>query len=96
VWARRCDYCGGCVPYGESRPHSSFGVHLILSQVRYTGFRAIKAGLQADTYIEAMSVQKQKLGYEDVLSRGVEGSMASEHEVQFTPQFSSHWHHTNP
>mmetsp|Transcript_14533 Transcript_14533/g.32609 ORF Transcript_14533/g.32609 Transcript_14533/m.32609 type:complete len:617 (+) Transcript_14533:83-1933(+) len=31
--------------------------------VKYTGYRAITAGLQADTYIEAFDVQKQKLEY---------------------------------
>jgi hypothetical protein len=36
-------------------------------QVRYSGFRAIKAGLQADTFIEAMAIAKNKQGYEEVL-----------------------------
>jgi DNA replication licensing factor MCM7 len=31
--------------------------------VRYTGFKAMMAGLQADTFIEAFSVEKQKTGY---------------------------------
>jgi hypothetical protein len=35
--------------------------------VRYAGFRAIKAGLQADTYIEAMEITKNKQGYDEVL-----------------------------
>lgn len=34
--------------------------------VRYTGFKAIKAGLQADTFIEAYSIEKQKLGYNEM------------------------------
>jgi hypothetical protein len=38
-----------------------------LLQVRYSGFRAIKAGLQADTYIEAMDITKNKQGYEEAL-----------------------------
>ncbi len=36
-------------------------------QVRYSGFRAIKAGLQADTYIEVFDIEKQKLGYGDIM-----------------------------
>ena len=34
--------------------------------VRYTGYHAITAGLQADTFIEAMSIEKQKLGYDEI------------------------------
>jgi hypothetical protein len=37
-----------------------------LLQVRFSGFRAIKAGLLADTFIEATHVEKTKLGYDDV------------------------------
>jgi hypothetical protein len=33
------------------------------AQVKYTGYRAITAGLQADTYIEAFDIEKQKLEY---------------------------------
>lgn len=32
-------------------------------QVRYTGYRAISAGLQADTFVEAFDIEKQKLEY---------------------------------
>ena len=35
----------------------------MLLQVKYTGYRAITAGLQADTYIEAFDIEKQKLEY---------------------------------
>mmetsp|Transcript_5081 Transcript_5081/g.7769 ORF Transcript_5081/g.7769 Transcript_5081/m.7769 type:complete len:734 (+) Transcript_5081:104-2305(+) len=42
----------------------------IFLTTRYSGFRAIKAGLQADTFVEAMGVFKHKLGYEDVLQQG--------------------------
>jgi hypothetical protein len=42
-------------------------VYCVPPQVRYAGFRAIKAGLQADTYIEAMEITKNKQGYEEVL-----------------------------
>lgn len=36
------------------------------SQVKYTGYRAITAGLQADTYIEAFDVEKQKIEYTEL------------------------------
>ena len=36
--------------------------------MRFTGFRAIKAGLLADTFIEATHIEKNKLGYDDVFS----------------------------
>jgi hypothetical protein len=49
-------------------------------QVRYSGFRAITAGLQADTYIEAMEIEKHKLGYDEVLARG-EGGISAERQV---------------
>lgn len=35
--------------------------------VRYTGFRAIKAGLLADTFLEATHIEKNKLGYEQLI-----------------------------
>lgn len=35
-------------------------------QVKYGGFRGIAAGLQADTFIEALGVEKQKRGYGDL------------------------------
>ena len=38
----------------------------IFLTVRFNGYRAIKAGLQADTYIEAMSIEKHKLSYGDI------------------------------
>jgi DNA replication licensing factor MCM7 len=34
--------------------------------VRYTGFKAINAGLQADTFIDAYAIEKQKLGYSEM------------------------------
>jgi DNA replication licensing factor MCM7 len=34
--------------------------------VRFSGFRAIKAGLLADTYLEATHIEKNKLGYEQI------------------------------
>jgi hypothetical protein len=37
-------------------------------QVKYTGFRAITAGLQADTFIEAFDVEKQKQEYSALLA----------------------------
>jgi hypothetical protein len=36
--------------------------------VKYTGFRAITAGLQADTFIEAFDVEKQKQEYSALLA----------------------------
>jgi hypothetical protein len=36
--------------------------------MRYTGFRAIKAGLLGDTYLEAMHIEKQNQSYDQVLS----------------------------
>lgn len=36
-------------------------------QVKYQGFRAITAGLQADTYLEAFSVVRQKPGYSSMM-----------------------------
>jgi DNA replication licensing factor MCM7 len=38
----------------------------IFLTVRFNGYRAIRAGLQADTYIEAMSIEKHKLSYGDI------------------------------
>lgn len=35
-------------------------------QVKYTGYRAITAGLQADTYIEAFDIEKQKVEYNEL------------------------------
>ena len=40
----------------------------IFLTVRYTGYKAISAGLQADTFIEATQIVKQKLGYDDLIS----------------------------
>lgn len=34
--------------------------------MKYTGYRAITAGLQADTYIEAFDVEKQKVEYTEL------------------------------
>jgi DNA replication licensing factor MCM7 len=33
---------------------------------RYSGYRGITAGLQHNTYVEAMSIEKQKLGYGEI------------------------------
>jgi len=38
----------------------------IFMTVRYSGFRAIKAGLQSDTYLEATSIEKHKQNYNDL------------------------------
>lgn len=38
----------------------------ILMIVRYSGFKAMTAGLQADSYVQAYYIEKQKLSYEDV------------------------------
>lgn len=35
--------------------------------VKYSGYRAVTAGLQADTYLEAFSVEKQKLNFDALL-----------------------------
>lgn len=35
--------------------------------VKYSGYRAITAGLQADTFLDAFSIQKQKLNFSDLL-----------------------------
>jgi hypothetical protein len=35
-------------------------------QVRIGGFRALISGLQADTYLEATHIEKQKLSYDAV------------------------------
>ena len=42
--------------------------------VRYTGFRAITAGLQADTFLHSFEIEKQKLEY---------GSLASDEASQY-------------
>jgi hypothetical protein len=39
-----------------------------LLQVKYTGYRAITAGLQADTFIEAFDVEKQKQEYSAMMA----------------------------
>ncbi len=35
--------------------------------VKYSGYRAVTAGLQADTYLEAFSIDKQKLNFDALL-----------------------------
>ena len=40
--------------------------HDLCPQVRYAGFRGITAGLQSDTYIEAMKIEKVKQNYENI------------------------------
>ena len=40
----------------------------IFLTMRYTGFRAIKAGLLADTFLEATRIEKNKVGYDQVVS----------------------------
>lgn len=41
----------------------------ILMTVKYNGYKAITAGLQADTYILATNIEKQKLSYEDLANQ---------------------------
>ena len=36
--------------------------------VRYTGYKAISAGLQADTFVDATQIVKQKLGYSELIA----------------------------
>lgn len=42
----------------------------------FTGFKAMRAGLVADTYLEAQAVAQQKVGYSDLAAEG--GSSAAE------------------
>ncbi len=41
------------------------------------GFKAIRAGLQADTYIEAYGIDKQKLGYGELQVGNSDADMVS-------------------
>lgn len=54
-------------------------------QVRFSGFRAIKAGLLADTFIEATHVEKTKLGYDDVFF-----DEESKRKVHYSMYYVSH------
>ena len=38
----------------------------VFSTTKFTGYRAIAAGLQAQTHVDAMVIEKQKLGYKDM------------------------------
>ena len=42
----------------------------IFLSLRLTGFRALKAGLQSNVYVESLVIEKQKLSYNDVSSDG--------------------------
>jgi hypothetical protein len=57
-------------------------------QVKYTGFRAITAGLQADTFIEAFDVEKQKQEYSALLADREEHAamVRSSVHVMFVPR----------
>lgn len=47
------------------------------------GFKAIRAGLQADTYIEAHGIDKQKLGYGELHVAGSDADMVSRSDGRF-------------
>eukprot|EP01035_Chromulina_nebulosa_P017145 gene17145-22659_t len=51
----------------------------IFKTVKFSGFKAITAGLQADTFIEAYYIQKQKLTYDDL---GSETELSADHIVR--------------
>jgi DNA replication licensing factor MCM7 len=44
-------------------------IHGVFLTVKYTGYRAITAGLQADTYLDAHHVEKQKLNFDALALR---------------------------
>jgi hypothetical protein len=52
-------------------------------QVKVGGFKAIRAGLQADTYIEAHGIDKQKLGYGELHVAGSDADMVSRSDGRF-------------
>jgi len=65
--SRRCCHCMWDILYGIKLssliPHLT---HLLYIKVRYHGFKALTAGLQADTYLEAFNIEKQKKGYAEM------------------------------
>jgi hypothetical protein len=71
VWARGR---GHCLRYISNGNRFVFVLHLMQNrstlfcklQVRIGGFRALISGLQADTYLEATHIEKQKLSYDAV------------------------------
>ena len=58
------------IPPGEQTRCCGPGDIVTISGVflseRLTGYRAIKAGLQSNVYVESLLIEKQKLGYNDV------------------------------
>jgi hypothetical protein len=54
-----------------------------LFQVKLGGFKAIRAGLQADTYIEAYGIDKQKLGYGELQVGNSDADMVSKLNCSF-------------
>ena len=58
------------IPTGEQTRCCGPGDIVTISGVflseRLTGYRAIKAGLQSNVYVESLLIEKQKLGYNDV------------------------------
>ena len=58
------------IPLGEQTRCCGPGDIVTISGVflseRLTGYRAIKAGLQSNVYVESLLIEKQKLGYNDV------------------------------
>lgn len=59
---------GGQANHTIVHTHTSLKILRILSflKVKYHGFKALTAGLQADTYLEAFHIEKQKVGYSDM------------------------------
>lgn len=50
-----------------------------LLKVRFAGFGAIRAGLQAETYLDAMLIEKNKLGYTEVVIDEESKSQVADH-----------------
>lgn len=48
--------------------------------MKYHGYKALTAGLQADTYLEAFDIQKQKIGYSDMNIDSVTEALVSQTE----------------
>ncbi len=54
----------------QCSPGDKITVSGLFLTVRYNGYHALSAGLQADTYLEATQILKQKLGYDELISSG--------------------------
>ena len=66
-WYNKIQY-DDATPQTGHLSNSVCSLCLSILQVKYTGFRAITAGLQADTFIEAFDIEKQKQEYSALMA----------------------------